>query len=213
MTALADFFKGEELSDPFLIKDMAVAADVINKAVDQYDLICIYGDYDCDGVTSTTILYNYLESMGANVMYYIPEREAGYGMNMEAIEMLAEKGVKLIVTVDNGISAVEEAEPIAELDMELVITDHHQPPEKLPRARAIVNPHRADFPSSYKDLAGVGVAFKLCAALDGGTTLLWNSMPTFVLSVQLRTLCHSQGKTELLLSVVLNILQTPKYWD
>lgn len=114
--SLADFFKGEELSDPFLIKDMAVAADVINKAVDQYDLICIYGDYDCDGVTSTTILYNYLESMGANVMYYIPEREAGYGMNMEAIEMLAEKGVKLIVTVDNGISAVEEAERIAELD-------------------------------------------------------------------------------------------------
>ena len=147
--SLADFFKGEELSD------------------------CIYGDYDCDGVTSTTILYNYLESMGANIMYYIPEREAGYGMNMEAIEMLAEKGVKLIVTVDNGISAVEEAERIAELDMELVITDHHQPPEKLPRARAIVNP----------------------------------------LSVQLRTLCHSQGKTELLSSVVLNILQTPKYWD
>lgn len=167
--SLADFFKGEELSDPFLIKDMAIAAEVINKAVDQYDLICIYGDYDCDGVTSTTILYNYLESMGANVMYYIPEREAGYGMNMEAIEMLAEKGVKLIVTVDNGISAVEEAERIAELDMELVITDHHQPPEKLPRARAIVNPHRADCPSSYKDLAGVGVAFKLCAALDGGS--------------------------------------------
>ena len=167
--SLADFFKGEELSDPFLIKDMAIAAEVINKAVDQYDLICIYGDYDCDGVTSTTILYNYLESMGANIMYYIPEREAGYGMNMEAIEMLAEKGVKLIVTVDNGISAVEEAERIAELDMELVITDHHQPPEKLPRARAIVNPHRADCPSSYKDLAGVGVAFKLCAALDGGS--------------------------------------------
>ena len=100
--SLADFFKGEELSDPFLIKDMAIAAEVINKAVDQYDLICIYGDYDCDGVTSTTILYNYLESMGANVMYYIPEREAGYGMNMEAIEMLAEKGVKLIVTVDTA---------------------------------------------------------------------------------------------------------------
>ena len=122
--SLADFFKGEELSDPFLIKDMAIAAEVINKAVDQYDLICIYGDYDCDGVTSTTILYNYLESMGANIMYYIPEREAGYGMNMEAIEMLAEKGVKLIVTVDNGISAVEEAERIAELDMEPVSYTH-----------------------------------------------------------------------------------------
>ena len=83
---------------------IALALGSFSGAVDQYDLICIYGDYDCDGVTSTTILYNYLESMGANVMYYIPEREAGYGMNMEAIEMLAEKGVKLIVTVDNGIS-------------------------------------------------------------------------------------------------------------
>lgn len=167
--SLVEFFNGEELSDPFTVKDMELAADVINNAVDAYDLICIYGDYDCDGVTSTTILYNYLESMGANVMYYIPEREDGYGMNVKAIEALAEKGVKLIVTVDNGISAVEEAERIAELDMELVITDHHQPPEKLPRARAIVDPHQVDCPSTYKDLAGVGVALKLCAALDGGS--------------------------------------------
>lgn len=166
---LVDFFRGEELADPFQIKDMSLAAETINQAVDAYDLICIYGDYDCDGVTATSILYNYLESMGANVMYYIPEREAGYGINMDAVQLLADKGVKLIVTVDNGISAVDEAEKIAELDMELVITDHHQPPEKLPRAKAIVNPHRADCPSSFKDLAGVGVAFKLCAALDGGS--------------------------------------------
>lgn len=166
---IVDFFTDDELADPFEIKDMDKAAEIINKAVDSYDLICIYGDYDCDGVTSTTILFNYLESMGANVMYYIPEREDGYGMNIKAVEMLAEQGVKLIVTVDNGISAIEEAKRIAELDMQLVITDHHQPGAELPQAAAIVNLHRADCGSSYKDLCGAGVAFKLCAALDGGS--------------------------------------------
>ena len=126
---IADFFSDAALSDPFMIKDMQIAADVINRAVDSYELICIYGDYDCDGVTATAVLYNYLENMGANVMYYIPEREAGYGMNSEAINELAEKGVSLIVTVDNGISAHAEAELIEQLGMKLVITDHHQPSE------------------------------------------------------------------------------------
>lgn len=166
---IVDFFSMTELSDPFLIKDMDIAVETINNAVDRYDLICVYGDYDCDGITATSILYNYLESMGANVMYYIPEREAGYGINMQAVQELCDKGVKLIVTVDNGISAVAEAEKISEMGMTLVITDHHQPPEILPKARAIVNPHRADCPSVYKDLAGVGVSLKLCAALDGGS--------------------------------------------
>lgn len=166
---LVEFFNSPELTDPFEIKDMDKAAEAINKAIDAYDLICIYGDYDCDGVTSTSILYNYLESMGANVMYYIPEREEGYGMNMQAIEKLSEEHVKLIVTVDNGISAIEEAEKIAELGMELVVTDHHQPGETLPNALAVVNPHREDDESACTDLAGVGVAFKLCAALDGGS--------------------------------------------
>lgn len=165
---IADFFSEAALSDPFMIKDMQTAADVINRAVDSYELICIYGDYDCDGVTATAVLYNYLENMGANVMYYIPEREAGYGMNSEAIKELAEKGVSLIVTVDNGILAHAEAELIEQLGMKLVITDHHQPSEKLPKAAAVVDPHRLDCPSVFKELAGVGVALKLCAALDGG---------------------------------------------
>lgn len=165
---IVDFFSEAELSDPFMIKDMQLAVDVISQAVDSYELICVYGDYDCDGVTATAILYNYLESMGANVMYYIPEREAGYGINLEAVSELAEKGVSLIVTVDNGISAHKEADEIAKLGMKLVITDHHQPSETLPKAAAVVNPHRQDCPSIYKDLAGVGVALKLCAALDGG---------------------------------------------
>ncbi|MBQ8967612.1 single-stranded-DNA-specific exonuclease RecJ [Ruminococcus sp.] len=165
---IVEFFTEQELEDPFAIKDMDKAAAAITAAVDAYELICVYGDYDCDGITSTSILFNYLESMGANVMYYIPERDEGYGMNIKAVENLAEKGVKLIVTVDNGISAVEEAKRCKELDIKLVITDHHQPGEVLPEAAAVVDPHQADCPSKFKDLCGAGVALKLCAALDDG---------------------------------------------
>lgn len=167
--SIVNFFTEQELEDPFAIKDMDKAVETIEKAVDAYELICVYGDYDCDGITSTSILFNYLESMGANVMYYIPEREAGYGMNIAAIEELADKDVKLIVTVDNGISSVEEAKRCRELGIKLVVTDHHQVGETLPDAEAIVDPHRPDCPSSFKDLCGAGVALKLCAALDGGS--------------------------------------------
>ncbi|MBR1864657.1 MAG: single-stranded-DNA-specific exonuclease RecJ [Ruminococcus sp.] len=166
---IVDFFQSDEIEEPFAVKDMDKAVGVINKAIDSYELICIYGDYDCDGVTSTSILFNFLLSMGGNVMYHIPERSEGYGMNIPALEMLAEKGVKLIVTVDNGISAIDEAEKIYELGMKLVVTDHHQPGEVLPRAEAVVDPHRSDCGSAYKDLCGAGVALKLCAALDGGS--------------------------------------------
>lgn len=168
LDSIVEFFTEQELEDPFVLKDMDKAVAAIEQSVDAYELICVYGDYDCDGITSTTILFNYLESMGANVMYYIPEREAGYGMNVQAIEELADKGVKLIVTVDNGISAIEEAKRCRELDIKLVVTDHHQPGEVLPDAEAVVDPHRADCPSSFSDLCGAGVALKLCAALDGG---------------------------------------------
>lgn len=165
---VADFFDTGELEDPFIIADMQNAVDTINEYIDSYKMICVYGDYDCDGVTATAILFSYLQNMGANVCYYINEREAGYGMNIDAVRKLHEQGVELIVTVDNGISCVQEAEEIYELGMKLVITDHHQPPEELPRAEAAVDPHRSDCPSFYKDLAGVGVALKLCAALGDG---------------------------------------------
>ncbi|MBQ1434180.1 MAG: single-stranded-DNA-specific exonuclease RecJ, partial [Ruminococcus sp.] len=169
LDSIVDFFTDTELEGPSALIDMDKAVEHIEQAIDSYDLICIYGDYDCDGITSTTILFNYLESMGANVMYYIPEREAGYGMNIEAVEELAEKGVKLIITVDNGISAIEEAKKCKELGIKLVVTDHHQPGEELPDALAVVDPHRTDCPSNFKDLCGAGVALKLCAALDGGS--------------------------------------------
>lgn len=166
---IVDYFTQTELEDPFTLKDMDKAVEAVNEAIEKYDLICIYGDYDCDGVTSTAILFNFLESIGANVMYYIPERADGYGMNIAAVESLAEQGVKLIITVDNGISSIEEAKRIYELDMKLVVTDHHQPGEELPRAEAVVDPHRKDCMSSFKELCGAGVALKFCAALDEGS--------------------------------------------
>ncbi|MGN0614075.1 MAG: single-stranded-DNA-specific exonuclease RecJ [Porcipelethomonas sp.] len=158
----------DKLSDPFLLKDMREAAEVINSAIENFDRICIYGDYDCDGITSTVMLFSYLECMGADVTYRIPERSEGYGLNPDAVRELAEGGVKLIVTVDNGISALAEAELIYELGMKLVVTDHHQPGEQLPRAEAVVNPHRKDCPSYFKKLCGAGVVLKLIAALEGG---------------------------------------------
>lgn len=166
---LTEFFNGSELSDPFLLTDMQRAVDEINSAVDFGEKICIFGDYDCDGIASTAIMYGYLLSMGADVVCKIPEREDGYGLSIAAVEEMAAEGVGLIVTVDNGISAIAEAERIAELGMKLVITDHHQPGEVLPEALAVVDPHRVDCPSPFKQLCGAGVALKLCVALDGGS--------------------------------------------
>ncbi|MDE6091510.1 MAG: DHH family phosphoesterase, partial [Ruminococcus sp.] len=166
--SVMDNLELKELSDPFLIKDMKEAADTINSAIDNNERICVYGDYDCDGIMSTVILYSYLLETGADVIYYIPERSEGYGLNNKAIEKISEQGTKLIVTVDNGISAVAESEYIYSLGMKLVVTDHHQQGETLPRAEAVVDPHRHDCFSPFKYLCGAGVALKLIAALDGG---------------------------------------------
>ncbi len=161
-----DFFTGSEISDPLLIKDMDKAAQTIQSAIDNEEKITVYGDYDCDGVTATVILFSHLEALGAEVEWYIPTREEGYGLNENAIRKIAQSGTSLIVTVDNGVSAVKEAQLIYELGMKLVITDHHQPPEVLPEAEAIVDPHRNDDTSPYKYLAGCGVALKLIMAIE-----------------------------------------------
>lgn len=160
------FFNGDEISSPMEIADMDKAVEIISAAIDNGDKITVYGDYDCDGVTATVILYGYLEAMGAEADWYIPSREEGYGLNFDAVDTISESGTKLIVTVDNGISAVKEADYIKSKGMELVITDHHQVPEILPVAGAIVNPHRSDDFSSCKELAGCGVALKLVMALE-----------------------------------------------
>lgn len=159
-----------ELSDPFLIRDMREAADCINEAIDSGKRICVYGDYDCDGVMATVILYSFLMEMGADVTWRIPERSEGYGLNIEAVKAMHADGVELIVTVDNGISSIKEAKLIAELGMELVITDHHQPGSELPEAVAIVDPHRSENFSPFRLYCGAGLALLLVSALNEGDT-------------------------------------------
>lgn len=161
---------GTSLSDPFLLKDMDKAVARILRAVDEGETLVVFGDYDVDGVTATALLYQHLKGMGAEVKCMLPSREGeGYGLSRTALRSIYDKGYRLVITVDNGISAVSEADYAAELGMELVITDHHLPPETLPHAVAVVDPRRADDTSPYKGLSGAGVAFKLCAALDGCT--------------------------------------------
>lgn len=155
--------------DPFSFADMDKAVRRIQLAIDDFQKIAVFGDYDADGITATALLYSYLEMREANVVRYIPDRlTEGYGLSCDSVRELAEQGVKLIITVDNGISAVEEAELCKSLGVDLVVTDHHKVGEKLPDAVAVVNPHRKDCPSEFKDFSGVGVAFKLVSALEGG---------------------------------------------
>ncbi len=162
------FIDESELSDPFLLEDMNIAVQAIRQALENGTKITVFGDYDCDGVTATVILYSYLEAVGGEVNWYIPSREEGYGMNIPALENLIKQGTQMVITVDNGISAVNEAEFLKQNNIPLIITDHHKPPEVLPDAVAIINPHRIDDNSPFKPLAGAGVALKLVAALEDG---------------------------------------------
>ena len=166
---IEDFLYGETLTaSPFEIKDMDKAVERIQTAIEYGERICVYGDFDADGVTSTALLYSYLSDIGADVIYYIPSRETeGYGMNNEAVAKIYEQNVKLIITVDNGIAAVNEVAYAKSLGIDTVITDHHAAPEALPDAAAVIDPHRPDCESSFKELSGVGVAFKLVQAIEG----------------------------------------------
>ena len=156
------------LLDPFLMTDMALAAGRVGLAIENGDKIAVFGDYDVDGITATCLLTDFLRSHGADCVSYIPGRlEEGYGLNAIALRQLSEEGVKLIVTVDCGITAVQEAQLCRELGMELVITDHHECKDTLPQAVAVVDPHRPDGGYPHKNLSGVGIAFKLAAALCG----------------------------------------------
>ncbi len=161
-----EFFACNELSDPFLMRDMEQAVEIIRNSLDEGKKITVFGDYDCDGVTSTVMLYSYLEAMGAEVEYYIPSRAEGYGMNIDALKRIIGNGTELIITVDNGISAMEEAEYIRSQGVELVITDHHQPPQDIPVCGACVDPYRADDNSPCKGMCGAGVVLKLLCALE-----------------------------------------------
>lgn len=169
--AVSSFIKKTDLRfyDPFLLTDMDKAVSRIEQAIRTGERICIYGDYDVDGVTSTTVLYTYLTSRGARCTYFIPDRlSEGYGLSRAAIERLA-PDVDLIITVDTGITAAEETAFAASLGVDMIITDHHSCRPVLPQAAAVVNPHRPDSAYPFLQLAGVGVVFKLLCALEGDT--------------------------------------------
>lgn len=166
LDAAQGFFGCQRLSEPLLMKDAERAAELIREALDDGRKITVYGDYDCDGVTATAIMYSYLDAMGADVEYYIPDRAEGYGMNVAALEKIVDGGTKLVITVDNGISAIEEAKFLKKKGVELIITDHHQPGAELPECAACVDPNRTDDSSPFKDLCGAGVALKLLIALE-----------------------------------------------
>ncbi len=157
----------EYMPDPFVLKDMDKATSIIADAICDGQKIAIYGDYDVDGITSTAIFIKYLRRIGADVSWHLPTREGeGYGLNISAIEQIAQTGVGLIVTVDCGISGVSEVKKAKELGLKIVITDHHSPDNILPDADAIVNPKRVDDTSGLSFLAGVGVAFLTLVALN-----------------------------------------------
>jgi single-stranded-DNA-specific exonuclease len=153
---------------PLLMAGMEDAVERIGRAIANGEKIAVYGDYDVDGITATVILVDYLKSRGADVLHYIPRRiEDGYGLNTEAIALLRQQGVSLMITVDCGITGAREVDFAASLGMDTVVTDHHECKDDLPRAAAVVNPHRPDCPYPFKHLAGCGVALKLVLALGG----------------------------------------------
>ena len=158
----------QALHDPMELPDMAAAARRVRRALEEGEKIAVYGDYDVDGITATCLMTDFLRRQGADCVWYIPARlEEGYGLNEPALRSLSAQGVRLIITVDCGITAVEEAKLCKALGMELVITDHHECKQELPEAVAVVDPCRRDSRYPFTHLAGVGVAFKLAAAVCG----------------------------------------------
>ena len=156
------------LIDPFAMTDMDLAVGRIGAAIARQELIAVFGDYDVDGITATCLLTDFLRSCGARCISYIPGRlEEGYGLNAIALHQLSNQGVSLIITVDCGITALEESQLCKELGIDLVITDHHECKDQLPEAVAVIDPHRPDCSYPHQNLSGVGVAFKLAAALAG----------------------------------------------
>ena len=168
--ASAEIFFGNDervWNDPMLMADMPHAVKRVLDAVKDHESIAIYGDYDVDGVTSVTSLYLYLTGLGADVTCYIPNRLGeGYGMSIAAVDQLADQGVSLIITVDTGITAHAEIAHAAALGVDTVVTDHHECHAEIPVCTAVVNPHRPDCPYPFKELAGVGVVFKLICACE-----------------------------------------------
>jgi len=204
----------DDLHDPFRLTDMTPAVDRILAAIARGERIAIHGDYDVDGVTSTVILRRALELLGADVVHFIPERlRDGYGLQPAALDRLHADGVQLVISVDCGIRADEAARHAAALGLELIITDHHEPDETLPRALAVINPKRHDCPYPDKNLAGVGVALKLVQALclrTGHTAWL----PAFVKIAAIGTLADVvplMGENRVIAKLGLGMLSTGRH--
>lgn len=174
--------KSEPFYDPFLLKDMGITVDRIIRAFNNKEKITIYGDYDVDGVTSTSLLYMFLKEYSDNIEFYIPHRDKeGYGLNIKALQKIISNGTTLLITVDCGISNYDEIEAIKK-QLDIIVTDHHTPPLNLPNAFSIINPHRNGCNYPFKNLAGVGVAYKICQALfekNGGNKELLRHLIVF----------------------------------
>jgi len=202
---------GEPAPDPFLMTDMDLAAGRLGAAMTGGEKIAVFGDYDVDGITATCLLTDFIRSCGAQCRPYIPSRlEEGYGLNPIAIHQLHEEGIKLIVTVDCGITAIEEAKLCKQLGIDLVITDHHECKEVLPEAIAVVDPHRPDGGYPHKDLSGVGIAFKLAAALCGSQEAVLESYADMVCLGTVADVMPLQGENRLFVSKGLESLRSTR---
>lgn len=199
------------LADPFAMKEMDRAVAVIRSATEKKTKIAVFGDYDVDGITATCLLTDYLRSHGAECSFHIPGRiEEGYGLNAAAIRQLAAQGIGLIITVDCGITAVEEAQLCRELGVELVITDHHECKPQLPDAAAVVDPHRADRTYPHTDLSGVGIAFKLAAALEGDQEAITRRYCDLFCLGTIADVMPLRGENRRLVAEGLRAMQQPK---
>ena len=196
------------LPDPFLMTDMALATGRVGLAMSRGEKIAVFGDYDVDGITATCLLTDFLRRHGANCVSYIPGRlEEGYGLNPIAIRQLHGEGVTLIITVDCGITAIDEAQLCAQLGIDLVITDHHECKDTLPQAIAVVDPHRPDGGYPHMTLSGVGVAFKLAAALCGSQEEVLESYADMVCLGTVADVMPLQGENRVFVSRGLEVLK------
>lgn len=206
-----EFFKDNKLHNPYLLKDMDKAVEIINKHMGQNNKIIVYGDYDVDGVTSTTILTDYLREIGANVSYFVPNRHSdGYGLNKSAIKKLIAEGAKLIITVDNGIRAIDETLFAIENNIDIIITDHHEPGDTVPQASAIINPKQKDCNYPFKELAGAGVVFKLLCAISGDEQSILENYADIIGIGTIADVMKLIGENRVIVSKGLELVQNTK---
>lgn len=200
------------LADPFLLTDMKLAVGRILQAAEKRETVVIYGDYDIDGITASAVMIEALAALGITASSYIPDRfEEGYGLNQAALESLQQKGAQLVISVDCGITSVDEAKWAREHKLDLIITDHHAMPETLPEAVAVINPKRPKDKYPFKELAGVGVAFALVRALQATTGKPEAGQEKWLLDlVALGTVCDVMeltGENRVLVSFGLKVLR------